>query len=696
MDLGTMINAWNILHSKKKKFTRSQTSSGKHPINPIRMEATTSLPIKLLPSNLRPIAFRILSKKHGLNINTEALALLTELVSYRFGFDWKGPKSQQFLEEIAKIWKAEDRGLFIDGPGLKQILKDLNQKIESLSISEKAKRSDTIVDVDQDETLIWEDHYKIISPNEQLAITFDKNRKQFTSQTKKGTSLMQNLSSNLNSSIELFNNRYHLLMDRLSRNESFQKSSVASISSISMTLKEGNVSNEITLIKNVLGRDGQKFILFGLLSKNTNDEYILEDATDHIELNLSQAYKTAGSFYCPGMFVIVEGIYSASGGSSNQSHDYIGGCFYVSNIGHPPAERREKSLEAYDNLDFLGIHRQTQPVSGERITKIPKGLKKKLINLERGLNDHKFIFLGSDCFLDSFKVMDGLRKFFHKFENSLIESMESDEKITPLALVLSGSFTSKPLASTNSSISNISNSESYKSCFDEFANMLSNYPNVVKLCKIVLIPGKNDPWNSTYSLGSSALNHFPQRSIPKVFTNRLEKLLPKGNLVLGWNPVRINYLSQEIAIIKDDFMTKFKRNDIVFASDLEMEKEIIERDSASAKERIDSLLQDKSEHVPTKLKEARKLVKTLLDQGNLQPFMKNLKAINPVYDYALRIEPLPTVLVLHDSTFGNFDVTYNGCKVINIGKLLSQSSRKLNYVEYHPSLKRFEFKEVYF
>ena len=56
-----------------------------------------------------------------------------------------------------------------------------------------------------------------------------------------------------------------------------------------------------------------KILIFGLLSKNANDEYTLEDETDHIELNLSQAFKSQGLFYCPGMFLLVEGIYSASG-----------------------------------------------------------------------------------------------------------------------------------------------------------------------------------------------------------------------------------------------------------------------------------------------------------------------------------------------------------------------------------------------
>lgn len=86
---------------------------------------------------------------------------------------------------------------------------------------------------------------------------------------------------------------------------------------------------------------------------------------------------------------------------------------------------------------------------------------------------------------------------------------------------------SKPLSVTNSSVTNITNSESYKSNFDNFTTILSKYPNIVSRCKIILIPGKNDPWQSTYSLGSSSLNYFPQSSIPKVFINRL-KIIAQG------------------------------------------------------------------------------------------------------------------------------------------------------------------------
>ena len=89
-------------------------------------------------------------------------------------------------------------------------------------------------------------------------------------------------------------------------------------------------------------------------------------------------------------------------------------------------------------------------------------------------------------------------------------------------------------------------------------------------------------------------------------------------------------------------------------------------------------------------------MKTILDQGNLQPFLKNLKLINLAYDYSLRIEPLPSVIILNDSSFDNFEVTYNGCKVVNITSVVSLNNRKFNYVEYYPGTKRFEFKDLYF
>ena len=92
---------------------------------------------------------------------------------------------------------------------------------------------------------------------------------------------------------------------------------------------------------------------------------------------------------------------------------------------------------------------------------------------------------------------------------------------------------------------------------------------------------------------------------------------------------------------------------------------------------------------------ARKLVKTILDQEFMQPFKSDLKVLKPYYDFALRLEPLPTVMIMNDATIGRFEVIYNGCKCVNVGLLIG-TSRALNYAEYMPSTKKMSYREVYF
>lgn len=630
----------------------------------------TSLPVELQPATLRPFAYRILSKKHGLNVQTEALRILTNTVSARFGSDWKNAQSQKLLEEIAKTWKSQDRGLFIDGPGLGQVLKDLSGKDEPAV----AERSDTVVDVAAETTssgseIDWRDFFRVVDPPRQPNYRFDRHKKQFV--LEKPATMADVVSTN----VGYFSSRYHLVADRLSRNENFQKLSVTSFSTAQTV-----ALSEITLIKNVLGRDGAKFLLFGLLAKNANGDYILEDASDHIELDLSQAHKTEGLYYCCGMFVVVEGIYSASGGTVSAAN-LIGGCFHVSHIGQPPAERRDVSLDNFGNLDFLGINSDTS-------TRLDKSFRRRLAGVEKTLGDHRVVFLGGNCFLDDPATLEGLRRLFAKLEREV-----NDAEMAPLAIVMSGSFVSGPMTATSTAVSGVSNSEAYKNHFDEFTAMVAQFPRIAQSTRFVLVPGPNDPWQATYSLGSSNLNALPQQPVPRVFTSRLERLLPKGNLVLAYNPLRLCYLSQEVAILRDDLSPKLKRNDIVFERDIELENERLAKDTEREQEGLTLGTIDVSgEHVSSKVKQARKLVKTLLDQGTLQPLLRDLRLVDTTMDNGLRIEPLPTAVVVNDSTFESFDVTYNGCRVVNVGPLMTL--RRVNYAEYWPSRRKFVQREV--
>lgn len=662
------------------------------------MAGPTLLPVRLQPSNIRPIAYRIISKKHGLNIQSDALVVLTDTISQRFGAGWRDAKSQQFLEDVAKAWKQQDRGLFLDGPGLIQVLKELT-KDPSIrngdSDAAKASRFDTFVDDDSTKLptpqgdLNWEDFFHFVPADKQPNFVFDRLRKQFSARELASRKLQDSLKAN----IEFFNQKYYLIMDRLSRDDNFKKASMSSIAALSSNLNGLLSSYEITLIKNVLGRDGSRFVLFGLLSQNETGNYILEDCSDFIELNLDKTHKTEGSFYAPGMFVILEGIYSASGGSMSNDANVISGCFYVSNIGQPPAERRDNSLDAYGHLDFMGIHKESN-LRASGLVKIDRSFQKMLSSVEKTLKGHKIIMLGSNIFLDDSKIQLGLDKFFARLESHL----EEEESLTNghTVIVMSGSFTSQPLRFNQRSGSQTSISEEYKGNFDTLAANLSKFPLVVQNCKFLFIPGVNDPSQSTFSLGKSSSSILPQAPIPQMFLTRLERLLPKGHLILGWNPMRINYISQEIVLFRDDLMNKFKRNDLLLQHDIEVSKLQLEKQSNGENMKVENIISDEV-HLPPKTRQARKLVKTLLDQGSLLPFLNSLRVVNPRFQHVMRIEPLPTTIALFDSQFESFEVTYNGCKVSNLGSLVNnKNARKLNYAEYHPSSKKYVYKELYF
>jgi DNA polymerase epsilon subunit 2 len=100
-----------------------------------------------------------------------------------------------------------------------------------------------------------------------------------------------------------------------------------------------------------------------------------------------------------------------------------------------------------------------------------------------------------------------------------------------------------------------------------------------------------------------------------------------------------------------------------------------------------------SPHVPPDLVESRKVSRTLLDQGHLSPFPLSKRPVVWECDQALSLSPLPSVLVLADTTTPQFKVTYEGCHVINPGPFMERN--KVNWMEYHPSTKTTEIRVLH-
>ncbi|OAX80804.1 hypothetical protein ACJ72_04858 [Emergomyces africanus] len=76
------------------------------------------LPILLPPPTLRPLAFRVFTKKHSLTITASSLQSLATFVGKNCGSGWREEGlAELVLDEIAKAWKKRGGGVILDDTG---------------------------------------------------------------------------------------------------------------------------------------------------------------------------------------------------------------------------------------------------------------------------------------------------------------------------------------------------------------------------------------------------------------------------------------------------------------------------------------------------------------------------------------------------------------------------------------------------
>lgn len=100
-----------------------------HPPPHAPAQAPRILAVEISPSALRPLAFRVFTKKHNLTLKSDALALLCQFIGRRCGSEWRDSGAgEKLLDEIARTWKRNEGpgGILVDGgDALKTILKGL-------------------------------------------------------------------------------------------------------------------------------------------------------------------------------------------------------------------------------------------------------------------------------------------------------------------------------------------------------------------------------------------------------------------------------------------------------------------------------------------------------------------------------------------------------------------------------------------
>ena len=540
----------------------------------------------------------------------------------------------------------------------------------------------------------------------------------------------------------LFRNRYNLIHQRLLRMESFQVPTVApprnhSLQRSASTMSTPQHAYKLTPIANLLGRNGSTHLLLGLLAFTPVGSLALMDLTGTIVLDLQHARPVPenGAWFTPGMIVLVDGIYEEENSGAGHTLGGAGGVggtipgkFIGFSVGGPPCERRELTLgiSITDNeqksnastgfgwVDFLGVGSERS--SGTTMRRLEKTVVGRASTSGMGEGRGRILIMGQ-VNIDSAKTLQALKRVLGTYVSGPAEEI-------PALFVLFGSFVQHAAMAQSGSGGSIE----YKENFNALASVLTEYPTILRAASFVFVPGDNDPWASAWSAGSAT--PLPRRGVPELFTSRIKRAFTTANAEgrnskdedLGgeaiWttNPARVSLFgtTHEIVLFRDDMSGRLRRNAIDFeALDSKGPEEGDDRGREIHETQdmdIDEAVKSAESCVPaTKAKDtsssglsfdtltARKLIKTILDQGYLSPFPLPTRPVLWDYAGALQLYPLPTALVLADPEAPPFAMGYEGCHVMNPGRFVAEGKRGIaKWVEYDISIKRGKVKELAF
>lgn len=439
-------------------------------------------------------------------------------------------------------------------------------------------------------------YFGVHSAFTQPKLTFDPIRKVF-----EPTALSATLLPTASTRSTFARQRYHILKGVILRNENFCPPLAIATASSSKNLADGFM--KLTSTKNLLGRQGQRFLLFGMLSTSSDGRYELEDADGTVGLDLHDAIPGEGIF-TEGSLILVEGEYTVE----ERIHVFA--------LGHPPSETRAQARSMHAHTDFLGPPQTPilEPAGApSRVAARASWRGAISVKEEAAFQVHEanhsdlcFVIF-SDLHLDHPKTMAAFATVLQGYV---------DADFIPFALMLCGNFASQQYSSADTV-------DRYKAGFASLAETLSRFPAIVRSSHIILVPGPQDPFASSL---------VPRPPLPQGLVEPLVSKLKTmhATIHLASNPCRISYFSQQIVVYRDDMMTRMLRNTVRIKDQAqEQEREQREREERDLK---------------------KFLVSTVLDQAHLVPLAQRIRPVLWDHDHALSLYPMPTAVSIARSS----------------------------------------------
>ncbi|XP_054386612.2 DNA polymerase epsilon subunit 2 isoform X2 [Pongo abelii] len=404
------------------------------------------------------------------------------------------------------------------------------------------------------------------------------------------------------------------------------------------------ILHQLKTIETLLGSTTKigDVIVLGMITQLKEGKFFLEDPTGTVQLDLSKAQFHSG-LYTEACFVLAEGWFE----------DQV---FHVNAFGFPPTEPSSTTSASTlpvkvtegKVLIFLrrtqALIKPSSPLSecfwcslwlfsiwayygninffGGPSNTSVK-TSAKLKQLEEENKDAMFVFL-SDVWLDQVEVLEKLRIMFAGYSPA-----------PPTCFILCGNFSSAPYGKNQV--------QALKDSLKTLADIICEYPDIHQSSRFVFVPGPEDP-----GFGSI----LPRPPLAESITNEFRQRVPFS--VFTTNPCRIQYCTQEIIVFREDLVNKMCRNCVRFPS--------------------------------SNLAIPNHFVKTILSQGHLTPLPLYVCPVYWAYDYALRVYPVPDLLVIADK-YDPFIMTNTECLCINPGSFPRSG---FSFKVFYPSNKTVE------
>ncbi|KAJ1821677.1 DNA-directed DNA polymerase epsilon, subunit B, partial [Coemansia sp. RSA 2599] len=317
---------------------------------------------------MQSLIYKVFTRKYSLSLQADALLYLSDIIKQN---EISEKEAAAWLDLLADTWTKREEGKpLVELEPLRALTEAVAAGLDNGIGAADGDMADGGDASTSALTKSRTDVFAVIDAFDIPAWWYDPGKKMFVQPFEKG-----DIMSSAESKAALFRQRYDLLKQRVMRNENFMP--------VSFSNQEKDRFYKLSTIDSLQGREGEHFLLFGMLTQLEEGKLFLEDKAGSIELDfglMNSKHTEVNGLFTEGCFVLVDGFMED-------------GVFKVEEIGLPPPEKREATRAAFPSVNLFG---------GQPSLRTEPQLRAIEVSNENGI-----IFL-SDVWLDKQETMEAL------------------------------------------------------------------------------------------------------------------------------------------------------------------------------------------------------------------------------------------------------------------------------------------------